>query len=145
MSKLVFRKATIFDASLIYDWRNDPLTSENSINKEKFSFESHNKWLKENILSKEKNTLIFSNEMHPIGIGRADFESDYYKLSWSVSPESRGLGYGTQIVKQLIEEFSPVIAEIKCDNIVSQKIAEKAGMKFYNQTENNIMIYKLIT
>lgn len=58
---LVFRKATIEDLELYYDWANDKEVRHQSYNSNKIKFESHKEWFLQNLADTACLLLIFQN------------------------------------------------------------------------------------
>jgi len=126
-----FRFADIKDAKLLFDWRNDKEVVNNSFSGYVDDYVDHEKWVEDKI--KDKNVLLFIYEKGSVPIGMIKLEKDScgIKISYSVDKKYRGLGYGTKII-DIVEKYSKSIgskfyAEVKKDNIASQKIFEKAG------------------
>ena len=122
------RLATLDDALLLFTWRNDPLTRQQSHSIGEIDFASHLKWLKGSIANPARRLYVAETQGLPVGTVRADTENGLTKLSWTVAPESRGRGFGTAMVKAMVRIIAgPLEAEIKTDNIASVRIAIAAG------------------
>lgn len=134
------RSATIRDADLLLQWRNDPITRESSRNSNMVGEEEHVSWLR-SVLEDPRRKLFIAEEAGlAVGTVRADWHNDLVELSWTVSAEARGRGVGKRMVKLLAEQISgPVCAEVKPGNMASVKIAEYAGMKL--KEERNETLY----
>lgn len=132
MGKLYFRRADLDDLVLTFNWANDEETRKNSFNKEPISMEEHTKWFRDKINSDSARIYILGDGDASIGILRLDIGEDELLISYSIAKEYRGLGYGGSMLlelEQLIrnDESLPgnLRAEVKHDNIASQKIFEK--------------------
>lgn len=119
------RAATMEDARLLFDWRNDEETRKQSRNAGVLEFDSHCKWLATQIV--EGLAPLIALDPDPVGTVRIAKSGE---MSWTVAPEKRGQGYGTKMVKLAARRAENPWAEIKEDNIASRKIAEAAGIKF---------------
>jgi RimJ/RimL family protein N-acetyltransferase len=139
-----FRKATILDFELLFLWRNDPITLLNSINSEKISIETHEKWLSASIVDPTRKLYIFESDSRPLGTVKFDQEGSAWELSWTVSPEARGKGIGKRMVQQAVRIMSgKLMARVKIENLASISIAESAG--FHRAFEKNgLIIFELI-
>jgi RimJ/RimL family protein N-acetyltransferase len=120
------RPATLDDAKLLFDWRNDPLTREASITTEPVAWEGHLKWLQAT-LQNPRRALLIAETDRPVGSVRIDW-GEPTELSWTVAPEARGQGVGRAMVSAAVPD-GMVIAHIKQENVGSQKIAEAAGFR----------------
>jgi RimJ/RimL family protein N-acetyltransferase len=136
------RLVTLADAELLLKWRNDNLTRKSSHSAGIVSSNDHNEWLKEIIVDKKRNLYIAEEYGKPVGTVRADYSSESWELSWSVSPESRNQGVAKRMVSKLASKITePIRAEVKKDNIASAKVAEYVGMKL-DIEKNGIRYYK---
>lgn len=126
------RKASMSDAKMLFEWRNDYTTRLNSTNTEEVLWDSHLKWL-ENSLN-DMNRKIFIAEVDHVAVGtiRVDYLNDHTELSWTIAPDSRGMGYGSAMLRQLAGSLGnrDLWALIKMDNRPSQRMAEAAGFHF---------------
>lgn len=127
------RPATMRDAELLLAWRNDPLTRENSRNRDMAGLEGHVAWLAESLRMPNRKLFIAEASGFPIGTVRADEDSDgYTEISYTVAPEARGKGYGRLMVTQFAKEQlagKKIKAEIKRGgNEASEDIAKALGL-----------------
>lgn len=137
------RKVTLTDWKLLLDWRNDYHTRLNSHKTELVSEDTHKNWLQTVLANENYHFFIATENETPVGTVRADYsENDNcYELSWTISPDFRGKGIGKVMVKLLVERINgKVRAEIKKGNVASIKIAEYAGLRFYNE-HNDVLHY----
>ena len=121
---LTLRNATMADAQLLFDWRNDPATRAASHNTAPLEFTAHCAWLEKAV----HRIRIAEVDGAAVGTVRIDRGAST-ELSWTIAPGKRGLGYGKEMVIAAIALCEGhVRAEIKSGNIASQRIAESAGM-----------------
>lgn len=145
---LYLRIATIEDARLLYEWRNDSLCRENSINSDKITYDSHYSWFLDMINSDECNIFICMKNDKPVGQVRIDYNNKEGKVSYSVSSDYRGNGYGIIMLKLLEQDklvWEKVIklsAVVKYNNIASQKCFEK--MQYLKEYHNGLFYYSKI-
>lgn len=125
------RKATYNDWKILLDWRNDPTTKENSFNQDKISLETHRLWFNDSLLNPQRNIYILEDNFIPVGSIRSDnILHNQCLLSWSISPNQRGKGYGNKILEiYLQDKTGKFIAEIKPENIASIKMVQKNGFE----------------
>ena len=128
------RKSTYNDWKILLDWRNDPITRENSFETGEVSEQTHKLWLNDSLLNPYREIYILENNNIPIGSIRSDnVSTNQYVLSWSITSNQRGNGYGTKILELFLKgKTGNFIAEIKPENIASIKMVQKNG---FNQLD----------
>ena len=125
-----FRNATMEDASLLFYWRNDPETRQNSNNSRVITFPEHLLWLRASLDNPNRQLMIAEVNMRPVGTIRADSNSDGIELSWTVAPICRNQGVGKQMVMQFAATISGLVyANIKETNLASIRIAQATKMQ----------------
>ena len=133
--EVTFRPVTLDDAEMLLSWRNDALTSQNSINTEPVGLADHLDWLKKSLKSSERRLFIALFDGKPVGAVRIDHSSEGTELSWTVAPEARGKGMGSRMVIGATHLVSDnLIAKIKKTNEASIQIAKKAGFKLAKES-----------
>ncbi|CAK0764063.1 N-acetyltransferase domain-containing protein [Gammaproteobacteria bacterium] len=139
---ITLRLATIQDADLLLEWRNNPETRKASHHGAEIKREEHISWLTKTLDNQNRKLLVAEKSGTPVGVVRADFSEGVWELSWTVAPNARGYGVAKQMVKMLAMLISePIRAEIKVDNKASVRIAENAGLKFSRQS-NGVLHYR---
>lgn len=133
---LFLRYATMDDAKLLYEWRNDEVVRKNSFNTNEIVYEEHIKWLK-NFLEDEfcKIYIIVDYEKN-VGQIKVRIIDNEAEVGYSIGKNYRGYGYGTKsliLIKEQIKKDFPyvgkIVGRVKIDNEVSQRAFEKAGYK----------------
>jgi len=129
--RLALRAATIGDAQLLMQWRNDPQTRANSHDRGAVKWDSHMHWLGKVLVDPSCDLLIAELDGVPVGTVRIDRGTDESTLSWTIAPEWRGRGFGRRMVRLASERVSgrPLRADIRQDNVASQAIARAAGFE----------------
>lgn len=156
---IIFREAKNEDAKLLWQWRNDELTRQQSIQQDKVPFESHKKWFESSLASTQRiiwmavDSCEDINKSEPIGTIRVDKEdapvsnneAECWTLSWTLAPHKRGLGLGKKMLSTFLAQSKKSVfkADIKESNLASIKIAEFSGMDLISKN-NKILtfIYK---
>ena len=137
MGEIRLRQATIADAELLFAWRNDPLTRQQSIHTEPVVWESHLAWLETGLQNPDRWLFIAEQAVPamqaPVVLGtvRADKLAEVYELSWTVAPEQRGKGWGKKMVAALIAvlpDGAAYQAVVLHTNPASERIAAGLGM-----------------
>lgn len=130
------RNVSAEDAKLLYEWRNEEYVRVQSLNSEPLEWEAHQLWLEQTLRNAEIIIRIVEIQAQPIGMFRLNRVTDHdVHISIMVAPAFRGQGLGTQIINcasaACRESFGSVTlhAEIKIDNLPSQKAFLKAGYR----------------
>lgn len=98
------RKATLADAEMILEWRNDAVTREHSFSKEEISLESHIKWMQRKLADENCAMYILMDEEACVGQLRIDKVDNVGEISYMIAPNKRKMGYGKRIIA-LAEEI----------------------------------------
>lgn len=93
------RKANIDDAKIILEWRNDPLTRENSFTKDPVDPETHIKWFNDKLSDENCSLFIMMDDTEQVGQLRIDKVDNIGKISYMIAPDKRNMGYGKQLIK----------------------------------------------
>ena len=133
---ITLRSATIEDADVLLEWRNDPETRKASHNTAEVQRDEHISWLSRTLMNPNRKLLVAEENGGPVGTVRADYSEGVWELSWTVSPKARGRGVAKRMVALLAHKISePIRAEVKAGNTTSARIAEYAGMEFDRETD----------
>ena len=136
---LYLRPATLEDAKILFEWRNDPQVRAASHNQGEISFDDHLAWLEGSLANPNRKLYIAEEDGVSVGTVRADWAENAYTLSWTVSPEARGKGVGKHMVLLLVRQIrEPIRAEVKVGNIASIKISREVGMQL-DHIKNGVM------
>lgn len=133
---MLLRKATYDDWKILLDWRNDPLTRNNSFKQDKISEQTHKVWFTNSLSNIDREIYILENNLIPVGSIRSDKNSaNECILSWNIAPDQRGKGYGTKILEMFLQnKIGKFIAEIKPENIASIKMVQNNGFEKLDET-----------
>lgn len=131
MDILTYRLADEEDVDLLFQWANDDDVRRNSFSSAKIPYEDHLKWFSKILNDKNCEIYIFYREEKPVGQVRLNYDSKNAQISYSISKEFRGQGFGKllislieKIVRKNHPEITVLTAKVKPDNIASQKIFE---------------------
>ena len=130
---IVLRPATPDDIELLWLWRNDPMTREQSRERSPIEWADHERWFDKALADPAKEVMIaMSGPDQPIGMIRFDARSDEdIEVSIAVAPHQRGKGIGSAILRagcQLMSERR-LIANLRDDNDASRAIFERCGFR----------------
>jgi RimJ/RimL family protein N-acetyltransferase len=129
------------DARVLLGWRNDELSRRFSIETAVVDEDGHMAWLRESLANPRRQLLMALEDGKEVGTVRLDHSPDHCTLSWTVAPEARGRGIGTEMVALVLRGCAETVrAIIKSDNHASIRVAERAGMVL-ERREGNILYY----
>ncbi|REG85000.1 GNAT family N-acetyltransferase [Marinomonas pollencensis] len=141
-TELQLRPANMNDADCLLAWRNDRATREASLCTARVEVADHIKWLRSAISNDQQRLYIAEVNHRAVGSIRADREGECWILSWTVAPRSRGKGIAQQMLKCFIEGCNEtLLAQIKVNNIASQKVAVRAGFVLQD-VQDGIFFYQ---
>ncbi len=137
---LRLRKALYSDMDILYDWRNEKRTRDNSFHSSFVLYDEHKKWFETMMKSADIVQYIMEEENLPVGQVRLNIHNEMAQISYSIASEYRYKGYGHKIIRLIKDkvlkehpQIKKLVAKVKFDNIASQKIFEKEDykMKYY--------------
>jgi len=151
MINIKIRSAKENDSKDIFEWRNDELTRRMSHTSKIIGWKKHSRWYSQSLVSEKRILLICEDDSNKkIAIIRFDMHESNAVISINLNPTQRGKGLAKLCLIRSIEFFSKeyseiksLIAEIKEENIVSQKTFVDIGFKKYN-FKNSVGFYKKI-
>jgi len=129
---LTLRPATVRDAQVLFEWRNDPHTRDMSKTTDPVTWDTHVAWLNNRLGLSEPHLYVAKDASgNPVGTIRIDEDStsDESTVGYTVAPQSRKRGYATQMLQWAYNNFGSLVAEIKPGNEASVRAAPKAGHK----------------
>ena len=149
-SRLRFKPCenTIEDMKRIFVWSNDEEVRKNSFSTNKITWEDHQKWFNNKINSEDYRILFFMDEDKYVGMVRLSVEEDFATISYLISKDFRGKGYGKimlKFLKRYVKENNiakHLIAEVKHSNVASKQIFEKLG--YDKKDEEELILYSKI-
>lgn len=96
---LFLREATIDDANIILEWRNDPVTREHSFSKDIIDLETHLKWFERKLSDENCFMYILMDGTEKVGQVRIDKVNDIGEISYMIAPNKRKMGYGKKMLE----------------------------------------------
>ena len=129
---ITLRAATLADAQLLLDWRNDAATRQASHTTAEVSRADHQAWLQRCLADPQRRLWVACQGAQAVGTVRAEPGPDGSAtlLSWTVNPARRGSGIGRAMVELATRQLSGRLqAQVKQGNVASQRIALAAGLK----------------
>ena len=142
---LGLRKVTKNDWKVLFDWRNDEITRQNSLNSQMVTLIDHKEYIQKIITTPEINQFILEYNDEPVGtIREIILENNEIELSYTVSPRYRGKKIGQIMMSMyLIEKKGTFLCEIKVGNVSSISMIKKLGFVL-SKNNDKVLQYKLI-
>lgn len=127
-------KATLSDIDLLYEWANDHVVRENSFSTEPISYDTHVEWFNRIMTDDSVALYIMMERNIPVGQIRLNIDGNEAEISYSISANFRGKGYGRKILQLIADEvqrnfhhIKTLVAKVKPDNRSSRRLFESEG------------------
>lgn len=144
--------ATLKESKLIWQWRNDPSTRNNSLKTKPITWIDHATWYQK--ILKDQNSKMYVSFFNniPIGVVRFDIKNAQmrtYNININIAPQSRGKGFGKTLLNKSIIKLRQedpflvrISAEVKKENLLSNKLFLSSGFHLIKE-ESGINQYYL--
>lgn len=136
------------DSQRIWQWRNDPVTRQMSRKIEEIPWKAHREWYQQTMQDEKKIILMGTYLGDPIGMIRFDLvDTEGAEVSINLSPQQRGKGLGSLLLQaacryaHVEKQLKRLIANIRQENITSQKLFEHAGFMLMEE-KNGWCLYQ---
>jgi RimJ/RimL family protein N-acetyltransferase len=139
--KLVMREANEKDVDLYFDWANDDVVRQNSLDQNPIIYENHVKWFMSKLSSDHSLLYIFEVLGRRVGQVRLDKVEDAWEIDYSVDSCYRGLGVGKMMITQIMQKNFhtnlnlPLKALVKSQNLASQRVFEQLGFQKIDEVD----------
>src|SRR5690606_22792295 len=129
------RAARPDDSRSLWEWRNDPVSRENSHSSAEVPFRDHDAWFTHSLSSARRRIYIALDE-NEARIGMVSFDADAKRalVSINLAPDARGRGASHPLLEAALDAFHldrpavvEVIAEVKESNVASLRLFAAAG------------------
>ncbi|WP_327075973.1 UDP-2,4-diacetamido-2,4,6-trideoxy-beta-L-altropyranose hydrolase [Janthinobacterium sp. CG_S6] len=131
---LGLRAAQPEDCAALYQWRNAPENRRHAHQSGQIAYADHQRWFADSLDRDDRHLLIGYDAHGPVGVLRYDKHIGSWLTSIYLAPGRHGAGLGRKLIEQGIEwmraRHGPrcqIQAEIKMDNIASQRVFMQAG------------------
>ena len=149
--KIKLRSARHDDDELLLKWANEPFVRANAFMSEPIEKRIHKKWF-DSRLNDQKNHKLYiafiKYSNNPIGQVRFDLIENYWHIDFSIDPNFRDQGYGTNMLYLAIKKLSQqdqknlVIGQVKKNNVSSYNVFKKLHFQLSNTNRNIITFQK---
>jgi RimJ/RimL family protein N-acetyltransferase len=96
---LRLRRVRDEDCRLLWDWANDPMVREASFSPHQIPWEEHEAWFRTRMNDPDCVMYLAHDGENAVGQIRYDLEGEGATVSVSTSPEFRGRGYGSRMIR----------------------------------------------
>ena len=142
---LDLREATIQDADLLLEWRNDPETRNASHNTGEVQREDHISWLTKTGKRRKSAAIRCGREWGSMEPFVQIFPMVFMSCRGRLRQMQESRGVAKRMVALLASQISePIRAEVKSGNTASIRVAEHAGMQFVRQADG-VLHYRRAT
>jgi len=146
-----WRRASVQDLIMVYNWSNDHLVRENSYNSKSIELVSHTNWFLKKIKDPHTLFLIVEVNSKPAGIVRYDIGDTNAIIGIIVSKAYRGENLASRFLEEGSKVYfeknsKPILAYIKKENIASVKSFKNAKyvyLKDETRQGSHSYVYKL--
>lgn len=148
--KLFLIPANELHCDLVFEWANDEEVRKHSFNNKKIIYEEHRKWYLNKLKDVDCNIFLLADSYKNIGIVRCQREENDTVISYSISKENRGKGYGYKILAMLEEELvkkygnQNLIAYVKKENLASIRVFERLNYVIIENNDERVKFEKII-
>ncbi len=134
-NKIKQREASMEDAVLLWQWRNEESVREMSFDSAIIPLDNHLSWLQKKMTDQQSKIYIFEYQDKAIAQVRIDgkAENNTGIVSIVLDASVRGMGLASQIISQAVQSYQslfpqrPLWAYIKPENIASIRAFQTAG------------------
>jgi UDP-2,4-diacetamido-2,4,6-trideoxy-beta-L-altropyranose hydrolase len=130
------------DASLLWDWTNDPVVRQSSFSQDHIPWEKHLAWFQQKLHDPNCHFFIaLDHNDRPVGQVRFEISDNEAEIHLSITKGTRGLKLSSILIDMATEKIyrvtnvSQINAFIKPNNVASIKAFSKAKYNFYNNKE----------
>ena len=138
MSNILVRLLCNQDCRDVYEWRNDENTRKMSLNSDFIDYDHHKSWFSNMLGSHNYVGIIGETNSEKIGIVHFRENDEEAFVSINLNPNFRGRGLSSQFLAKSLDFYltdrqntTRFLAEIKCDNIKSERIFKNNNFAFY--------------
>jgi spore coat polysaccharide biosynthesis predicted glycosyltransferase SpsG/GNAT superfamily N-acetyltransferase len=136
VAALVARRASLRDARVLWQWRNDPVTRAGSRSPSEVSWEDHLRWLTGSLTRADRMLLVLEDPLGAVGTVRWDLETEgerEWEVSITVAPERRGQSLARRLLRAAevalssATDVTAYLGVVHCDNRASLRLFETSA------------------
>lgn len=138
-SELKLRDASLADAEILFEWRNDPLTRAMSGSGDEVAFGAHVRWIECKLSDPACRFYVAELDRVPVGTIRFDGNGDAI-VSWTVAPGFRGRGLCKEMARLGLEREGRVTALVHADNRVCRSVLAAVGFALVEDGDTQLWV-----
>jgi UDP-2,4-diacetamido-2,4,6-trideoxy-beta-L-altropyranose hydrolase len=129
---LRLRAATLMDAGVLLEWRNEPAAVAMSLNPRPVAWAEHLAWLGARLDSDDHQFFIAEADGLPVGHLRLDYRGREAIVSYSLDPVVRGRNWSGWLVREALRQARRVPPEgftalVRNENAISRRVFTRLG------------------
>jgi UDP-2,4-diacetamido-2,4,6-trideoxy-beta-L-altropyranose hydrolase len=143
------KDADISNSLDVFVWRNDPISCQMFINKNKVTLEEHNKWFESSLSNPLRKFYIGILADKKVGICRFDMNSKMTsaEVSINLNPCMRGKNLSYEFLSECIKTYRKtnqikLTATIKKENNASSRIFQKCSFSIVDEDAGYYFLMK---
>ena len=147
---MIIKDADNSDSLDVFQWRNDPISSQMFISKNKVTLEEHKKWFESSLTNPLKKIYIGILTDEKVGICRFDIdeETTSAEVSINLNPIMRGKNLSYELLSGSIKIYkrtnlTKLTATIKKENKVSLIIFQKCSFSIVEEDAGYYYLLKI--
>lgn len=130
------RPATAADATMLFDWRNDPRTRRYFRNPAVIALDEHLEWFTRALSDESRLILVVCCGQSPVGCVRFDLDGDSAEVSIYLDPSRHGCGLGSGVLRAALDFLhaerpwvTVCSAEVLTENAASEAMFASCGFR----------------
>jgi RimJ/RimL family protein N-acetyltransferase len=143
---IILTPATKSDCKDLWRWRNSSEIRRCCFDTNPVAWEPHKKWFDAKMKDRNARIYIGRHGRDKVGVIRFDKCADSVSVSVNIDPAFFNRGFGTTMIRLGTEKvFSelgsskPILAEIKKENLASQRAFKKAGYEYKRKNKRGVV------
>lgn len=148
-TSLTLRNRQVEDIFLYFNWVNESMVRQSSIQSEPISWSEHEAWFMSRINSSTCMMYVICANDLPIGQVRFEKDGEAWAIDYSLDEFIRGRGWGHAVVELGLAELrksttGKLVANVKTTNIASQQIFKRLGFSTTAQSGDAVEQFVLM-
>lgn len=148
-TSLTLRNCRVEDIFLYFNWANEPMVRQSSLNSKPITWLEHEAWFMSRVNGPTCAMYVLCAGNLPIGQIRFEKTDDAWAIDYSLDELVRGRGWGQVLVERGLAEFGKlttgtVIANVKASNVTSRRIFQHLGFSTSTQSGKAVEQFTLV-
>jgi RimJ/RimL family protein N-acetyltransferase len=144
--RVTLRAATVLDAPLLLEWRNDPDAVRFSATGRGVTPAEHVDWLTARLADPGTRLWIADEDGETVGQVRVDLTYGIGTVSIGIAPDHRGRGIGSAVLQAMLVEIErdPRVHRLRAvahaENTASRRTFERAGFQRRGRRDRDFIV-----